>query len=112
MPFRAGIHPRNWRAFIEFGNGYMGDIGVHFIDACRFLLDLRWPTEVASRGGVYVDTDSAATVPDTQIASFQFDGPADDLDQPAMGRRHRSRNTVGGAALWRQGHAAGDADRL
>jgi predicted dehydrogenase len=72
VPFRPGIHPRNWRAFIEFGNGYMGDIGVHFIDACRFLLDLGWPSVVTSSGGVFVDKNSAATVPDTQIASFQF----------------------------------------
>ncbi|HEY0302042.1 MAG TPA: Gfo/Idh/MocA family oxidoreductase, partial [Rhizomicrobium sp.] len=73
IAYREGIHPRVWRAFIEFGNGYMGDIGVHFIDSVRFLLDLRWPRTVASTGGIYVDKASAATVPDTQIASFQFD---------------------------------------
>jgi len=73
VPYNSGIHPRQWRSFIEFGNGYMGDIGVHFIDCCRFLLDVRWPKTIASSGGIYVDKDSAATVPDTQIASFQYD---------------------------------------
>ncbi|MEI9886488.1 MAG: Gfo/Idh/MocA family oxidoreductase [Rhizomicrobium sp.] len=73
VPFNSAIHPRAWRAFIEFGNGYMGDIGVHFIDSARFLLDLGWPKTVASTGGIYVDKASASTVPDTQIASFQFD---------------------------------------
>jgi len=73
VPYNSAIHPRQWRSFMEFGNGYMGDIGVHFIDCCRFLLDLRWPKTIASSGGIYVDKDSAATVPDTQIASFQYD---------------------------------------
>ena len=73
VPYNTAIHPRQWRAFMEFGNGYMGDIGVHFIDCCRFLLDLRWPRSISSSGGIYVDKDSAATVPDTQIAAFQYD---------------------------------------
>ena len=73
VPYNTAIHPRNWRAFMEFGNGYMGDIGVHFIDCVRFLLDLRWPRTINSYGGIYVDKQSASTVPDTQIAQFQYD---------------------------------------
>ncbi|HEY0105824.1 MAG TPA: Gfo/Idh/MocA family oxidoreductase [Rhizomicrobium sp.] len=73
VTYNSAIHPRTWRAFMEFGNGYMGDIGVHFIDCCRFLLDLRWPRTVNSSGGIYIDKQSAATVPDTQIAQFQYD---------------------------------------
>jgi predicted dehydrogenase len=73
VPFNAGIHPRMWRAFMEFCNGYMGDIGVHFIDACRWLLDLGWPEKISSSAGVFVDKASASTVPDTQTATFEFD---------------------------------------
>ncbi len=73
LAYREKIHPRNWRAFMEFCNGYMGDVGVHFIDVCRFLLDLGWPSEISSAGGILVDTASPATVPDTQTASFRFD---------------------------------------
>jgi predicted dehydrogenase len=73
VAYNGAIHPRQWRAFLEFGNGYMGDIGVHFIDSCRFLLDLGWPKTIASSGGIFVDKQSAATAPDTQIASFQYD---------------------------------------
>jgi predicted dehydrogenase len=72
-PFYPELHPRNWRSFEPFGNGYMGDIGVHFIDACRFLLGLGWPKRVCSAGGALMAPESAATVPDTQIASFEFD---------------------------------------
>ena len=69
----GGIHPRQWRAFDAFGNGYMGDIGVHFIDLCRWLLGLGWPRTIASAGGVFVQRQSAATVPDTQVATFAYD---------------------------------------
>jgi len=72
VPYNAAIHPRQWRAFREFCNGYVGDLGVHFIDTCRWMLDLGAPKRVASVGGVYVDKASAATTPDTQTAQFEF----------------------------------------
>lgn len=67
------IHPLNWRAFREFSNGYIGDLGVHFVDTCRWMLDLGWPNRVSSVGGVYVDKESISTVPDTQTAQFEYD---------------------------------------
>lgn len=73
IEYNAGIHPRQWRAFDGFGNGYMGDIGVHFVDLCRWLLGLGWPRSISSAGGALVHRDSAATVPDTQAASFAYD---------------------------------------
>ena len=73
VPFNTAIHPRTWRAFMAFGNGYMGDIGVHMIDSVRFLLDLRWPKTINSWGGIYVDKQSASDVVDTQIAQFHYD---------------------------------------
>lgn len=73
IPYNPAIHPLGWRAFMEFGNGFTGDIGVHFIDACRFLLGLGWPKRVSSAGGVYVQKKSAATTPDLQVATLEFD---------------------------------------
>jgi predicted dehydrogenase len=65
-------HPRGWRAFKEFGNGIVGDMCVHMYDAARWLLDLGWPERVSSTGGIYVDTASKATIPDTQTATFTY----------------------------------------
>ncbi|HVZ99168.1 MAG TPA: Gfo/Idh/MocA family oxidoreductase [Caulobacterales bacterium] len=73
VDYIPGMHPRDWRAFEVFGNGYMGDVGIHMIDLSRYLLNLGWPKSVASTGGILVDTQSAATVPDTQNATFMFD---------------------------------------
>lgn len=72
VPYRPGIHPLNWRAFREFGNGYIADLGVHFIDCARWMLNLSWPKTISSEGGVFVDKQSAASVVDTQTAMWDY----------------------------------------
>ena len=72
-PYNDLVHPRRWRAFMEYGNGIMGDMCVHMLDTVRWMLDLGWPTRVASTGGIFVETESKANIPDTQSASFDFD---------------------------------------
>src|SRR5215469_2898255 len=37
-PFCALTHPRSWRAFMEYGNGIVGDMCIHMYDAARWLL--------------------------------------------------------------------------
>jgi len=73
VAYRPDIHPINWRAFREFGNGYIADLGVHFVDTVRWMLDLRWPKRITSVGGVFVDKNSPATVVDTQQATWEYD---------------------------------------
>ncbi len=73
VSYRSDIHPVSWRAFREFGNGYIADLGVHFIDTARWMLGLSWPNRISSEGGVYVDKQSAATVVDTQTAQWEYD---------------------------------------
>ena len=73
MPYHPEIHPINWRSFRAFGNGYIADLGVHFVDTVRWMLGLGWPRRVSSVGGIFVDKDSIATVVDTQTAQFEYD---------------------------------------
>jgi predicted dehydrogenase len=73
VPYHPEIHPIAWRSFREFGNGYIADLGVHFMDTVRWMLDLRWPNRVSSTGGVYVDKDTISTVVDTQTAQWEYD---------------------------------------
>ncbi|HUO99195.1 MAG TPA: Gfo/Idh/MocA family oxidoreductase [Rhizomicrobium sp.] len=73
VPYHPGIHPINWRAFREFGNGYIADLGVHFMDTVRWMLGLRWPKRISCVGGVFVDKNSISTVVDTQSAQWEFD---------------------------------------
>jgi predicted dehydrogenase len=71
-PYNKLIHPRSWRAFMEYGNGIMGDMCIHMLDMVRWLLDLGWPKRIASTGGILVDKKSKANIPDTQTATFDF----------------------------------------
>ena len=36
-------HRRWWRAFMEYGNGIVGDMCIHMLDMVRWMLDLGWP---------------------------------------------------------------------
>ncbi len=73
IPFNEIVHPRGWRNFMEYSNGIMGDMCVHMLDTVRWMLDLGWPKRISSTGGILVDTDSIATTPDTQTATFEYD---------------------------------------
>jgi predicted dehydrogenase len=69
-PFNSWVHPRGWRAFMEYGNGIVGDMCIHMYDMVRWLLDLGWPKQVSSTGGILVDKTSKANISDTQTATF------------------------------------------
>lgn len=71
-PYNRLVHPRGWRAFMEYGNGIMGDMGVHMLDMVRWILDLGWPERISSSGGILVDKASKANITDTQTATFDF----------------------------------------
>lgn len=72
LPY-TGLPHRRWRRFMEYGNGIVGDMCVHMLDAVRWTLDLGWPKRVTSSGGIYVQKEGDATISDTQIANFEFD---------------------------------------
>jgi predicted dehydrogenase len=71
-PYNKLVHPRTWRAFMEYGNGIVGDMCVHMLDMTRWMLDLGWPTRVSSTGGIFTDKKSKANISDTQTATFDF----------------------------------------
>jgi len=71
-PYNRLVHPRSWRAFMEYGNGIVGDMCVHMLDMVRWMMDLGWPKRVTSNGGILVDRASKANITDTQSATFDF----------------------------------------
>jgi predicted dehydrogenase len=64
---------RNWRAFMEFGNGTIGDMGIHMLDMVRWFMGLGWPKRISSFGGLRVLTGGKNDIADTQTAMFEFD---------------------------------------
>ena len=71
-PYNEWVHPRRWRAFMEYSNGIVGDMCVHMLDMVRWMLDLGMPTRISSNGGILVDKESKANITDTQTATFDF----------------------------------------
>ena len=72
-PYDGLPHIRWWRAFMEYGNGIMGDMCVHMLDTVRWMLDLGWPSKITSTGGIYVQKEAKSNIADTQSAIFEFD---------------------------------------
>ncbi|MCA9051625.1 MAG: Gfo/Idh/MocA family oxidoreductase [Planctomycetaceae bacterium] len=70
-PYNSLVHPRGWRAFMEYCNGIVGDMCIHMYDMVRWMLDLGWPTSISSNGGILVQTDAKANTTDTQTAVFE-----------------------------------------
>ena len=70
-PFNALLHPMGWRAFMEYGNGMVGDIGVHMLDMVRWMLGLGAPRRVSSAGSFF-PPPAKVNISDTQTATFDY----------------------------------------
>ena len=64
---------RNWRRYMEYGNGTIGDMGIHMFDMVRWFMGLGWPKRISSFGGQRVLTGGSSNIDDTQTAMFDFD---------------------------------------
>jgi predicted dehydrogenase len=75
-PFNGNYVHYNWHWFWDFGNGDIGNQGVHQIDVARWLIPgATLPRGVISLGGRFGYTDQGET-PNSQITVFNF-GDAD-----------------------------------
>jgi predicted dehydrogenase len=71
-PFNELVHPRGWRAFMEYSNGIVGDMCIHMLDMVRWLLGLGWAKRVSSSGGIFINPQSKSNITDTQTATFDY----------------------------------------
>jgi predicted dehydrogenase len=71
-PYNSIVHPRGWRAFMEYGNGIIGDMCIHMYDMARWMLELGWPKRISSTGGILVSKGTKGNIADTQTATFDF----------------------------------------
>ena len=73
LPYNSLMHPKTWRMFGEFSNGLLGDMGVHMLDVMRWIMDVKYPRQIFSTGGIFVDKGGVANIPDTQTVVYKFD---------------------------------------
>ncbi|MCX6624981.1 MAG: Gfo/Idh/MocA family oxidoreductase [Acidobacteria bacterium] len=71
-PFTRNRFHYNWHWHWDYGNGDIGNQGIHELDVARWGLGVRYPTKVSSMGGHFLFDDDQET-PNTQIAEFEFD---------------------------------------
>ena len=75
-PFSENRFHYNWHWQWEYGNGDIGNQGVHQMDVCRWGLQVDMPSRVQSMGGHYMFDDDQTT-PNTLISTMEF--PAKNL---------------------------------
>lgn len=72
VPYVPWIESRGWRQFQEYGNGTIGDMGVHIFDLIRYVMRLGWPERVSSTGGRYVYKNATSNISDTHHTVFHY----------------------------------------
>ena len=73
QPFTSNRLPYNWHWVWHYGNGELGNNGIHSMDLSRWGLQVDYPNRVVSSGGRYLFEDDQQTA-DTHMVSFEFDG--------------------------------------
>jgi len=70
--YHANLVHYNWHWFWDFGNGELGNNGIHLVDINRWAMRKRLPVKVHSTGGRFGYKDQAQT-PNTQNVTWTFD---------------------------------------
>ncbi|HWQ56204.1 MAG TPA: Gfo/Idh/MocA family oxidoreductase [Bryobacteraceae bacterium] len=71
-PFTKNRFHYNWHWQWDYGNGDIGNQGVHEMDVARWGLGVTYPTKVSATGGHFMFDDDQET-PNTITAMFEFD---------------------------------------
>ena len=79
-PFNSNIHPGGWRQYLDYGNGQLGDWGVHWLDQVLWWSGEKYPKRVFAAGGrpvrgpaVLNDKEQTSDAPDHQVAVYEFE---------------------------------------
>ena len=61
----------NWHWFWDYGNGDLGNQGIHEMDVARWGLGVKYPTKISAIGGHFMFDDDQET-PNTLNCAFEF----------------------------------------
>lgn len=102
-----GIHPRGHRMYLDYANGHLGDIGVHWFDQVLWITGEKWPKRVSSTGGrpikgpaVLTATEQTSDAPDHQVAQFAFERFTMTWESRQFGGNHSEKGDIAGAYFY------------
>lgn len=97
-PFTRNRFHYNWHWHWDYGNGDIGNQGVHEIDIARWGLDVTLPSRVMAMGA-HVMFDDDQETPNVLMATYEFDNPGGRGDKKKILQfevRHWITNYEGG----------------
>jgi len=71
-PFTQNRFHYNWHYFWDYGNGDLGNQGVHEMDMCMWGLGVTLPTEICTMAGMYIWTDDDKEIPNVSVSAFRY----------------------------------------
>ncbi len=107
-PFNRNRFHYNWHWNWDYGNGDMGNQGVHEMDIARWGLGVKLPTKITAVGG-HMMFDDAQETPNVLMALFEFPNPAGGGDKKKILQfevRHWVSNGEDG--MWLKGAKQGN----
>ncbi len=73
VPYHEAYHPFDWRGWVDYGTGALGDMGAHLIDHAMWALDLGAPTEVWGSSNAFGrDGDERVSWPTAETVHYTF----------------------------------------
>jgi predicted dehydrogenase len=93
-PYQDNVVHYQWHFFWHWGNGELGNNGVHLIDICRQALGVDYPSKVTAAGSKLRYDDDQET-PDTSTAVYDCDGRTIVWEGISWARRSDNRSQIG-----------------
>jgi len=101
-PFCRKIHPGGWRQFLDFGNGQLGDWGVHWLDQVLMWTDEKAPKRIFSTGGRQIkgvpilnEKEQTTDAPDHQVAIYEFESFTCTWEHRQFGDNQAEKHQIG-----------------
>jgi predicted dehydrogenase len=71
-PFSRNRFHYNWHWNWDYGNGEIGNQGIHQMDVARWGLGVRYPVKISGTGARFMFDDDQQT-PNSMVSTFEFD---------------------------------------
>ncbi len=97
-PFNPNRFHYNWHWNFDYGNGDMGNQGVHELDIARWGLGVKLPTRITAMGGHMMFDDDQNT-PNTLMAMFEFPSEAGKGDKKKI-LQFEVRHWISNREVW------------